>query len=261
MNDAKVKEDFRKTVCEQIDLEKEGIDRYRVLTPFRFEDGDHFGIVMKKDASGWVLTDEAHTIMHLSYWLEDQEIDSGNRHEIIQGSLAAFAVENRNGELVLPIVDEGFGGALFNFVQALSKVSDVSFLSRERVRSTFIEDFRAFLESTVPPERRTFNWTDPTHDPKHHYSVDCRINGMPEPLLVYALSGETKIMNATINLLKFEQWGMHFRSLAIFEEQERFNPTTVARFTDVCEKTFSNLDGNIERIQAYLQRVVAGLRS
>lgn len=135
MNEEAVKKDFKHRVCEQIDLEREGEDRYRVLTPFRFEDGDHFRVVMKRDPNGWFLTDEAHTMMHLSYWLEDQEMDSGNRHEIIEGALKAFTVENREGELMIPIAEGHFGEALFNFVQALTKVTDVSFLSRVPISS------------------------------------------------------------------------------------------------------------------------------
>jgi hypothetical protein len=256
MNENAVKDDFKRRVCEQIDLEPEGNDRYRVLTPFRFEDGDHLGIVLKRDASGWFLSDEAHTMMHLSYWLDEQDIDSGNRHEIVQNSLATFSVENRNGEFVIPVSGERFGDALFNFIQALTKVSDVSFLTRERVRSTFMEDFWTFFESHVPAERLAFDWTDPIRDPKGHYPVDCRINGMPRPLFVYALPGETRVKDATIYLLKFEQWNIPFQSMGVFEEQENIHPKTLARFTDVCEKTFSSLAGNTDRIETYLKRTL-----
>lgn len=38
-----------------------------VLTPFMFEDGDHFTIILYKDKKGWYLTDEGHT--HMRYGL------------------------------------------------------------------------------------------------------------------------------------------------------------------------------------------------
>src|SRR5256885_2187753 len=82
MNPASVNDDFKDRVCEQIDLKREGEGRFRVITPFRFEDGDHFGIVLKRDGNRWILSDEANTLMHLSYWLDDQDIESGNRKEI-----------------------------------------------------------------------------------------------------------------------------------------------------------------------------------
>lgn len=256
MNPGPVTKDFRNRVCEQIDLQPEGTDRFRVLTPFRFEDGDHFGIVLKRESDRWILTDEAHTLMHLSYWLDEKELETGNRHEIIRGSLSSFLVEDRDGEFVIPVIDERYGDALFNFVQAITKVSDVSFLSRERVRSTFMEDLRSFLQSHVPPDRLSYDWTDPVHDQKKRYEVDFRVNQIERPLFIYALPTDGKVKDATINLLTFEHWGLKFQSLGIFEEQEQINRKTLSKFTDVCDKAFSSLDENRDRIEAHLKRIL-----
>jgi len=188
--------------------------------------------------------------------LNEQDIDSGSRGALISNSLEGFSVENRNGELVIPVIGERFGDALFNFVQALTKVNDVSFLSRERVRSTFMEDLRAFLRAKVPPERLVFDWADPAHDSAKKYVVDARINGMKRPLLVHGLPNDDKVKDATISLLMFEKWHIPFRSLAIFEEQETISRKVLARFTDVNEKAFSSLENNQDRIGDYLDRVL-----
>jgi Domain of unknown function DUF1828 len=248
-------DDFKRRVCEQVDLQPEGEGRFLVVTPFRFDDGDHFGIVLKKDRDGWILTDEASTLMHLSYQLDEQDIDSGNRGEIIDNSLAGFSVQNREGELVIPVSEDRFGDALFNFVQALTKVTDVSFLSRERVRSTFMEDFRAFLRSRVPPDRIEFDWKD-DRDPHGKYAVDARINHMPRPLFVYALPNDEKVNVATISLLTFEKWKLQFQSMAIFEDLQLIARPALSRFTDVCDKQYSSLEENKQRITEYLERIL-----
>lgn len=257
MNLEPITREFRKRVCEQIDLLEEGPNRFRVVTPFRFEDGDHFGIVLRREGNNWILTDEAHTLMHLSYWLDEKDLEkTGNRHEIIHGSLSSFSVENRDGEFVIPVSDERFGDALFNFIQAISKVSDVSFLSRERVRSTFMEDLRSFLHSHVQAERLIVEWTDPLHDRKKRYPVDYRINNLPRPLFIFALPSNSRVKDATINLLTFEYWGLKFQSLGIFEDQGQIDRVSLAKFTDVCDKAFSSLDENRDRIAALLQSVL-----
>lgn len=57
MNISAVRDDFKARVCEQIYLEPEGNHRFLVNTPFRFEDGDHFVIVLKRDGDRWILSD------------------------------------------------------------------------------------------------------------------------------------------------------------------------------------------------------------
>lgn len=253
-----IERDFKTKVCEKIRLSGEGVDRFRVFTPFLFEDGDHLAIVLKRENSTWTLSDEGHTYMHLTYDLDEKDLQRGTRQKVITNALSMFRIEDREGELLIRIADEQFGDALYSFIQAIMKVTDVSFLSRERVRSTFMEDFRAMMEESVPEERRAFDWNDPTHDPQSMYTVDCRVNGMARPLFVFALPNDDRVRDTTIALLQFEKWGIPQRSLGIFEDQESINRKVLARFSDVCEKQFSSLGANRDRIARYLEELMAG---
>ena len=253
-----IEHDFHQKVSAKVRLVPEGMARYRVFTPFLFEDGDHLAIFLKREGSAWMLSDEAHTYMHLTYELDERELQRGTRQKIISNTLSMFQVEDRNGELILGVQDERYGDALYSFVQALLKITDISYLSHERVRSTFLEDFPALMNETVPENRRIFDWHEPQRDPRGMYTVDCRINGMARPLFVHALPSDGKTRDATIALLQFEKWGLDFRSLAIFEDHEAINRKVLARFNDVCEKQFSSLSGNRERITKFLEESMKG---
>ena len=250
-----IERDFQTKVCGQVRLESEGIERFRVFTPFMFDDGDNLAVVMRREAERWVLTDEAHTYMHLSYDMSEKDLNTGTRQKIIADTLSMFQVEDREGELRLEVPEENFGDALFSFVQAILRISNVSFLARERVRSTFMEDFRTLLSESVRKDRLNFNWSDPNHDPAGNYKVDCRINGTDRPILVSALNNDGKTRDATISLLQFEKWNIPFRSLAIFEDQEAINRKVLARFSDVCGKQYSSLAPNRDRITEYISKV------
>ena len=162
-----IERDFRDKVSAQIRLAAEGVDRFRVMTPFLFDDGDHLAIVLKREGPRWVLTDEAHTYMHLTYDLDERDLHTGTRQKIISNALALFRVEDRDGELVLDVPDSCYGDALYSFVQALLRISDVSYLSRERVGSTFMEDFRALLGETLPEERGVSVERSSARSPRH----------------------------------------------------------------------------------------------
>ncbi|HDQ45400.1 MAG TPA: DUF1828 domain-containing protein [bacterium] len=252
MSISDVERDFKRKVCSELSLSEEGLNRYRVFTPFMFEDGDHLSIVLKNENSKWILSDEGHTFMHLTYEIEDKDLYKGTRQKIISNSLAMFQVEDNNGELIVPIQNDNFGDSLYSFIQVLLKISDISFLSRERIRSTFLDDFHEFIEKTIPSKRRVFDWHDPVFDPEGKYLIDCRINNMPKPLFIHGVTNDDKTRDTTITLLQFEKWGKKFHSIAIFEDQEQINRKVLARFSDVCEKQFSSLSANRDRIGKYI---------
>jgi hypothetical protein len=248
-----IEQGFIDKVSTQVSLSADGKDRFRVLTPFQFEDGDELVIVLKKEGERWLLSDEAHTYRHLTYDIDEKLLYSGTRWKLISKALSMFEVEDRNGELVLDVSDESYGEALYDFVQALLKITDVSYLSREQVRSTFIEDFRALLYDKVSESRMTFDWWDQDHDPDKVYTVDCCINGMPKPLFVYALSSGSKALTAAWALHQFEEWGIPFRSLGILEDKSVMTRKEFAIFRNVWGTYFTGINESREEIEHFLE--------
>lgn len=252
-----IERDFKAKVADELRIVSEGLNRFVVITPMTFGDGDALPIVLSKRDEHWYLTDEAHTFLQLSYRLTDDELEQPPRRELIDRILSSFEIENRNGELILPIPDHQYGDALYTFIQALLKIDDIRYLSRERVQSTFLQDVKNFLEKTVSPQRITPNWHDPERDRPGNYPADYRVNGTKKPVLIFAINSEHKADVATISLLKFEQWKLDYKSVGIFDEMEKFNQKTVARFVDACGKAYSNLEVAKETLPRFVPELAS----
>ncbi len=120
-----IEQNFIEKVSEKIQVIPDGKHRFRVFTPFRFDDGDHITVVLKKEPDGWVFSDEGHTYMHLTYDINEKKLFSGTRYQIISNALSAFKVEDRFGELILKVQEDRFGDALYSFAQALVRMGVV----------------------------------------------------------------------------------------------------------------------------------------
>ena len=248
-----IEQDFIDKVSTKVRLLPDGKERFRVLTPFQFDDGDQLVIILKKAGERWVLSDEAHTYMHLTYDIDKRDLHSGTRGDIISKALLMFDVQDRNGELILDMPEERYGDALYDFAQALLKITDVTYLSRERVQSTFMEDFRTLLHNKVDETRMIFDWYYLDRDDERKYIVDCRINGMPQPLFVYALSNDSRARDATIALHQFKEWKLSFNAMGIVEGEKNINRKVLARFLDVCDQYFIGINESYEQIGQYLE--------
>ena len=253
MDNQELLNDFRKKVCDSVDLVQEGLDRFLVKTPFTFEDGDVLKVVLVREGNEWYLTDEGHTFMHISY--DEVDIEAKTRRRLLDQVLATYKVENRDGELRAQLKEDHMGDSLFSFVQALTKISDLTYMTREHVRTLFLEEFQSYISETVPKERVIFGYVDQLHDPKGDYLVDVMIRTETKPLFVFAMKNDNQVRDATIKLLYLETQDVEFKGVGVFERQEDVNRKVLARFTNVCERQFSSLQGMKERFPALVADV------
>lgn len=127
-----IEKDFQRKVSEHVKLSQEDTERFRVFTPFMFEDGDHLAVVLKKKDDNWVLSDEGHTYMHLSSDIEEKDLKKDFLQKRIKEEISTFNVQDNEGELILTIKDDHYGEALDSFVQALLRITDLSCRMEEK---------------------------------------------------------------------------------------------------------------------------------
>ena len=250
-----IEKDFIEKFSSRIRIVPDGKERFRVFTPFRFDDGDHLAIILKNESGQWVLSDEGHTYMHLTYEIDEKKLHSGKHHKIISGALSMFEVKDRDGELILEVQDNDYGTALYSFAQSLLRIGNVSYVSlfREgRRKQTFRKYVESYLERSLPVGRMIPSWTHPNLDPDRKYKVDYKINGTSKPpLLVYALSNDANMHAATIALHQFKGWKLQFTSLGILKDPAPKTQKALNWFLDVGDACCDLTEGN-ERIQEYI---------
>lgn len=256
MNAEQVEAEFRDSVCNEVYLRSAGLDRYAVEVPFQFEDGDHYVVLLKRSGDQWALSDEGHTLMHLAY--DVPEFDSGNRRNIIDRVLTNFQITDRDGDLVLPIAGDEFGDALFSYIQALTRITDVSFLTRERVRTTFAEDFRELAQQAGREHEVTLDYRHPDKDQDGRYSVDARLNGTSagRQVFLFAVGSDAQCRDATIIIHRWLEWGERFHRVAVFQDQTEINRVVLARFSDVADRQFSSLDTAREGLAPHITDLI-----
>jgi len=120
-----------------------------------------------------------------------------------------------------------------------------------------MDDLFEYLNEAIPEPQRTIRWHHPIKDPEGKYIVDCRINGIQNPIFIFGLLNDEKVLNTTINILQYKQWGLRFTSLGIFEDQTEIGRKPLAKLSDVIDKQFSNLSGNKETIKSYIEGLQA----
>ena len=119
-------------------------------THFEFPDGDRFPIHLAEVGVGGVrLSDRGHTLMHISY---DHDVDAfldGARGQVLERIVGETGVDRDRGAFCLDTSIERLPEAIFRFGQALTRIHDLTYLSRSRVKSTFYDDLADLLKSLI----------------------------------------------------------------------------------------------------------------
>ena len=126
-------------LCEEVRVEERPDGALMLRTHFAFPDGDRYPFHLSEAVSGGLrLSDRGHTLMHISY---DHDVDSfldGTRGMILERIMGETGLRwlGDRGALCLDTAPERLPEAVFAFGQALTRVYDLTQLSRSNVGST-----------------------------------------------------------------------------------------------------------------------------
>lgn len=245
-------------LCANVRVHRRHDDVLMLESPFTFPDGDHYPIYLSETPAGGVeLSDRGHTLMHVSY---DHDVDSfyeGARASLREQIVRESGIDEDEGVFSIEAPPDQVAAALFRFGQALTKIHDLTFLSRERVSSTFYEDLRDLLFTMLDEEHVDADYIP--HDVPNgtNYPVDYHFAASDgSPVFLYGVPNRDKARLTTIMLSHFLLHELTFESVIVFADQQEIPRLDVARLTNVAGTAVASLDAEhdlrrkIERLAA-----------
>jgi hypothetical protein len=132
--------------------------------------------------------------------------------------------------------------ALFSLGQALTKISDLTFLNRARAESTFYEELEASLFKLVPAEKIQKDYLHPQMEDAAIYPIDYFVQGKYAPLFVFGIPNKDKARLTTIVLEHLLRITKDFDSLLIFSDQKNIPRPDLARLSNTGGEMIASLD-------------------
>ncbi|MCY3846819.1 MAG: DUF1828 domain-containing protein [Acidobacteria bacterium] len=252
---------LQRLLCERLCADVQVVTRpdgaLMLRTHFEFPDGDRFPIHLSETGVGGLrLSDRGHTLMHISY---DHDVDvfvDGTRGQMLERIVGETGVDRDGGVFRLDTSMEGLPGAIFRFGQALTRIHDLTFLSRSRVRSTFYDDLAELLKSLIDEDKVQADYLPEELPNPEAYRVDYRIEGKFDvPLFLYGVPNRDKARLTTIMLSHFHRHGLRFESMLVFEDQSEIPRLDLARLSDVGGEMISSLESSADLGRKLLKRV------
>jgi hypothetical protein len=243
-------------LCEDVQVDERPDGDLMLRTHFRFPDGDGFPLHLSAAPSGGLrLSDHGHTLMHISY---EHDIDSfltGTRGMLLERIVCESGLNHDGGVFSVDTPAEGLPEAIFGLGQALTRIYDLTLLSRSNVGSTFYDDLADCLTGLVD-EAKVQRDYEPDVPNAEAYPVDYRIEGKNNvPLFVYGVPNRDKARLTTIMLGYFHRHKLEFESVIVFADQTEIPSIDLARLSDVGGDLISSLESTEYLSRKLLRRV------
>lgn len=129
-----------KTTLQAID------DWVEVTTPFLDRHNDYMQIYVRREETGYRLTDDGYTIADLE--MSGCRLDTPKRQSLLAMTLRGFGVQRdeQSNELFVNASDQSFPVRKHNLIQAMLAVNDLFYLASPYVSSFFLEDVESWLD-------------------------------------------------------------------------------------------------------------------
>ena len=181
--------------------------------------------------------------MHCSYENRVDSLYEGTRAVLREQIVRESRIDECEGVFSVEIPPENLAKSLFRFGQALTKIYDLTFLSRQRTASTFYDDLKSLLFTVLDEAIVDTNYVSPDVPDGKNYPVDFRFTGKDElPVFLFGIPNRDKARLTTITLSYFSLNNLLFDSIIIFENKQEIPRLDLARLSNVAGTQVDSLE-------------------
>ena len=231
-------------LCAHVRVHRRHDNVLMLESPFTFLDGDHHPIHLSETPGGSVkLSDRGHTLMHVSYEHDVDSFHEGARASLREQIVRETGIDEEAGIFSIETPPDQVATALFRLGQALTRIDDLTFPSRDRVSSTFYEDLRSLLFTMLDENHVDIDYLPPGVPNGNNYPVDYHFPGTHgEPVFLYGVPSRDKARLTTIMLCHFLLHVLTFESIIVFVDQQETPRLDLARLINVAGSAVVSID-------------------
>ncbi len=228
---------------------KTGVDQ--VFIPIFHEDGDMYDVFIEKTDNAekpFRICDYGLTLMHLSYQFD---VDTAKKNDVFESIVTRNLGQIDDGNIYIDTTSDNLYQSLMQYYQIISKVSNMSILKNETIKSLFYDYLFDYIDSSLGKYNPT-----PHFSPIQDYSTDCKFD-IPEkkPIFLFGVKDSLKARDAISCCMMFRNEKIPFESLIIYEDIDSPSLQKIdrRRLTNIADKQFSSLDDFEEQAHSYFE--------
>lgn len=235
----------------RIDFREKRPGLYKVIIPYFYEDGDMYDIFIEEIGTKIRISDRGLTLMKLSYSFD---LDTQHKKEVLENIIFQNRCKIETGNIYLDVIPSQFTGGIYQYIQTISKVSTIDIISKEIMKSYFLDFFTEFVSSAFEKYHVQSNIT-PTQN--SDLIVDFVIPESKKPLYIFGVNDDSKASKAVISCLTFQTQNLPFRSIIVHEDFNKLSQFNRNQITNTADKQFTSLEDFKSQGSLYIEREIA----
>lgn len=230
---------------------------FQLFLPYYHEDGDMIDLFIQTFWDNIVLTDFWKTMMRLSYYTD---LDSPTKKKLLDNIISSYYVKYEEWKLVI-VVDsiENIFAYVMELITVIIKISDISYLKQERVKSMFYEYFDNFMikDLSIKLNAKVEKDYVPPFDQKKEYITPYAIlKKNKPPLLFFPVLNDDRCKDSIMTLLYYKTNNFPNKSIVVFNDFSEVNTKNSWKLIDIADRPLSSFDSNKEKILEYTSELL-----